>query len=296
MTEPNQPGAPEKPDAQKGFRVFTDLDSFSTAVEAAVGLVFDFKSIIELHTNFTECGDRYLIVNLKDYDPDENNYLLFLTESHSFLYTKQPFPLESAKAFEKVLGKPYGHGTVLTFLTLDRVLDSNKRRLEAFISSIKKLENAFDPVEYRSISFALEGFDDRLEEYHDLLLRLQERRYKQLETQYISFDYSVLIAESLSLQGRCRRRLTQLKDIRQFFEMQSTSELNRRIARLDDVVKRLTAITVILMVPTLISSHFGMNFVNMPELYIWWAYPAVVAIEVLLLAAGIYVFKKMGWL
>jgi len=30
-------------------------------------------------------------------------------------------------------------------------------------------------------------FSDRLEEFHDLLLGLQERRYKQVETQY-SFD------------------------------------------------------------------------------------------------------------
>lgn len=87
-----------------------------------------------------------------------------------------------------------------------------------------------------------------------------------------------------------------LKDVMRDHELQVTMELNRRIERLNDVVKRLTAITVLLMVPTLIASHFGMNFAYMPELKIPWVYPFVVGFQIVIVGVGIYIFRKIGWL
>ena len=44
---------------------------------------------------------------------------------------------------------------------------------------------------------------------------------------------------------------------------------------LNQIVKRLTAVTVLLMVPTLIAGIYGMNFFFMPELELRYGYPAV---------------------
>jgi Mg2+ and Co2+ transporter CorA len=128
------------------------------------------------------------------------------------------------------------------------------------------------------------------------VLRLQERVYPQIETEYISFDYRVLVAEVNSLEGRYRRRLSMVRDLRQDFETQTTSELNTKIVKLNDVVKKLTAITVILMIPNLIASHFGMNFANMPELSVAWAYPAVIIFQFLFMGLGFWWFRRIGWL
>jgi magnesium transporter len=78
--------------------------------------------------------------------------------------------------------------------------------------------------------------------------------------------------------------------------MQATEELNKKIVRMNDILKKLTSITVILMLPTLIASHFGMNFVHMPELAIWWVYPAVIAAQLLIMGIFFAIFKKIGWL
>jgi magnesium transporter len=86
-----------------------------------------------------------------------------------------------------------------------------------------------------------------------------------------------------------------LRDLRQDYETEATSGLNKKIAKLNDVVRKLTAIIVILMIPTLIASHFGMNFTHMPELAVPWAYPAVIVFQVILLGAGIYIFHKIDW-
>ena len=278
------------------FTVFGDFVAFSKVIEREVGKAIDLESVVQLNTNFIDVIDQFLLLNVKEYDKDEPNNLLFLTEHKAFLLSKRPPALHEAEAFVDVLPKPFGRSTILCYLTLNKVLINHNTQLERLISRVAKMEEHFDHNEYRNLALEFERLIDNLEEFHELLLRLQERRYKQIETQYISFDYRVLIAESQSLQAKCRRRLSVLKDARQDHEMRTTEELNERIVKLNDVVKKLTAITVILMLPTLIASHFGMNFAYMPELKMAWAYPAVIFFQIVFMGIGFLLFRRIGWL
>lgn len=275
---------------------FDNLAALSRAVETETGLTFDFQSVIELTADFVESAEKYLILNVREYEGEEPNNLLFLTEGKSFYYSKRLLPAEASRPFEKILSRPYGRSTVTAFLILDRVLDGYRRKFEALLGEARKLEVEFDTKKYHDLAFEFDRLSYRLENFHDLLLRLQERGYKQVETRYISFDYNVLIAESISLQNRCRRRLATLTALQRNYEMRTTTELNLRMAKLTDIMKKLTAITVIFMVPTLIASHFGMNFAFMPELQVPWAYPVVIVFQLLLMAAGVIIFRRIGWL
>jgi Mg2+ and Co2+ transporter CorA len=278
------------------FQAFGDLVSFSKAIETAAGVTFDLASLIQLNTDFAESSEQYVLLNIKEYGVEEPDNMLFLTEDKAYAFSGNYPSVLAIKSFESILAKPFGNSTILCFLVLDKIIDNHKKQLEGFVEKIEKQEQDFDQVEYRKLNLEIEHFSDRLEELHDLLLELQERRYKQVQFHYINFDYRVLIAESLSLQGRCRRRIDSLKGVRQDHEIRTTEELNRRILKLNDVVKRLTAITVIFMLPTLIASHFGMNFQYMPELRVWWAYPSVLAGQIVIMVAGIVVFRRVGWL
>jgi len=63
-----------------------------------------------------------------------------------------------------------------------------------------------------------------------------------------------------------------------------------------EVTKRLAAWAALLAVPTLVSSLYGMNFVNMPELKWEYGYPYALALMVL---SDVYLwirFRKSGWL
>jgi hypothetical protein len=275
---------------------FDSLAAFSEAVEAATGVAFDLASVTELTTDFVQVSDSYLLLNVKEYGVEAPDNLLFLTEDKNYVFSRKPPSLEGVKGFEDVFPKLFGRSTVFVFVTLDKVLESYKRGLEGLLSLLKKLEDSFDSTEYRQLGLEFERFSDRLEEFNELLLRLQARRCKQVETQYISFDYNILISEASALQRRCRRRLSTLQALRQDYEMRATEELNKRMVKLNDVVKRLTALTVILMIPTLIASHFGMNFIHMPELSTAWAYPAVIIFQVVFIAIGFFIFRKIGWL
>jgi len=62
------------------------------------------------------------------------------------------------------------------------------------------------------------------------------------------------------------------------------------------VVTRLTVISSIFLPLTLIASIYGMNFRYMPELYIPWAYPAVLAGMFTIALAQVIYFRMKGWL
>jgi len=64
---------------------------------------------------------------------------------------------------------------------------------------------------------------------------------------------------------------------------------------LNAVMKRLTAFTVILMVPTLIAGIYGMNFDVMPELRSPLGYPFVLAVMAVAMAGAWIFFRRHDW-
>ena len=63
---------------------------------------------------------------------------------------------------------------------------------------------------------------------------------------------------------------------------------------LNVVMKQLTLISIILMIPTLIASFFGMNIRNYMEDSLW-AMPAIIAGSLILSILGVIIFKKRQW-
>ncbi|MBI4336850.1 MAG: magnesium transporter CorA family protein [Chloroflexi bacterium] len=272
-----------------------DLAQLSTVMQEA-GLALDFSALLALSANFLEAVEGRIVLSLEHFDVPDPNNLLFLSGDKAILYSKAPPTPEALQGLGKLFSKPYGKSTALAFLVLKGTVANYKAKLESLIAGTRDLEQQFDVQKHRNLVLEFERLFDRLEDLHEILIKLEETTLKEVETRYISFDYKVLLAEASNLLDRCRNRFNMLKDLARDHEMQVTSELNRRIERLNEVVKRLTAVTVILMVPTLIASHFGMNFAYMPELRVPWAYPAVVIAQVVLVVAGVVVFRRIGWL
>jgi magnesium transporter len=61
------------------------------------------------------------------------------------------------------------------------------------------------------------------------------------------------------------------------------------------VMKQLTLISIILMIPTLIASIFGMNVPNYME-NSSWAMPVIIASSVGLSILGVLLFRKRRWM
>jgi magnesium transporter len=65
---------------------------------------------------------------------------------------------------------------------------------------------------------------------------------------------------------------------------------------LNEIMKRLTALTVTLMVPTLIAGVYGMNFEHMPELGWTFGYPLALLVMFGLAVAILLFFRRKDWL
>lgn len=77
--------------------------------------------------------------------------------------------------------------------------------------------------------------------------------------------------------------------IRDLYQSQLDIKQNRTMAL-------LTVITSIFMPLTLIAGWYGMNFRFMPELEYKWAYPAVIAVSIVIVIVSLIFFKKKKWL
>jgi hypothetical protein len=278
------------------YVVFDDGVKFSAAVASALGTELDIASLLQLNTNLVEATDQYMILSIKDEGDAEATDILCLRAEGSLVYSRKPPRAEMFREFERLYSRSFGRTTVIAFVYLNKVLVNYKARIDSLLDAVRELDREFDQGKYRELLAINARISDRLEDFHELLVRLQERAFRHVETRYLSFDWNVLLTESQTLQDRVRRRINYLRDLARDQELRSSVELNRRIEHLNVVVRRLTALAMVIAVPTLISSHFGMNFTHMPELDVAWAYPAVVAGEVLVVLGGILLFRKAGWL
>ena len=288
-------GSDQKKNLFEGIDIYQDFKSFSKAVRDA-GLVHDISSLLKLNANFMEVVDDHLIISIRNFDKKRSSNMLVLNAEKTIVYTDEPFPEGDMKPFEKLLKKPHGKSTAITFLVLRRTVLRYLSTLDSLVQMLEGMTKLFDSHKYRTLSLKLGRLHDLIEQLQDMIIRLEESHLKEMETTYISFDYNVLNAECGYLLDRCRNRFSMLKDIAREREVQVTKELNEKIERLSSVVMKLTSMTVIIMLPTLLTSHFGMNFENMELLRTPWGYTAVTIAEILLIVGAIFLFRKFKWL
>ena len=65
---------------------------------------------------------------------------------------------------------------------------------------------------------------------------------------------------------------------------------------LNEVMKTLTSVTVMFMVPTLIAGIYGMNFQNMPELEWEYGYPFALALMLGSVVGTFIFFRRREWI
>jgi len=96
------------------------------------------------------------------------------------------------------------------------------------------------------------------------------------------YDHLVRVLDQLDLQ----------RDL-----LASALEANLSVTsnNLNAIMKRLTAFTVILMVPTLIAGVYGMNFHFMPELSWPLGYPLALGVMLLTMAGAALFFRARDW-
>ena len=117
-----------------------------------------------------------------------------------------------------------------------------------------------------------------LEENENDFFNEDNLRYFHLFTQRVSRLHD--------LTASLREYSIQIRDL---YQSQLDIKQNRTMAL-------LTVITSVFMPLTLIAGWYGMNFKYMPELEYKWAYPAVIAVSIVIVIVSLIFFKKKKWL
>jgi len=276
------------------LKTFFDFGSFESEAKK-IGVAEDLRSLLTLDFTFFEKYPNYAIINVKDYG-DEPNNLLVLSEAESILYSPKKLSDKDYALFRHPLEKRYGESTVLAYLVMREALKSYSERFEKLNTEIDELEVALDAARIDAAGKALRKLTDKVEDFLDVMLKLEDRQVPEVNTTFVQYDYDVLTAKSRHLLDRCRSHIGQITELRNDIEVRATKELNLKIADLTNIMKKLTSITVILMIPSIITSHYGMNFKYMPELNMEWGYLGATALSLVAMAAAAIFLRKKGWL
>jgi len=191
--------------------------------------------------------------------------------------------------------EPFGESSVITFLTLRDVMNSYSIRFEQLHAELDMVERTLDVDKLDDLGKAFRKLQDRLEDFVDLLIKLRDRKVPQVNTKYVSYDYNVLASKAQHILDRSKNQISRIAGLRNEIEVKETRALNKRIEYLSEIVKRLTAITIILMIPTIVAGHFGMNvslfFANRPD-----AELIIVIGTIVLMLATAWFLKRKDWL
>ena len=227
-----------------------------------------------------------------------------LSELHLF-FTKQwmlsvqfgPLPMvdEALRRFADSGTDKVGSVDTLVYLVLDAAVDS-------YFPELDRLSDHIDALEDR----VLTGDADRrgLVELLDLKRRLLELRrvlapMRDLANALMRRDLDIVSNEAMpyyqDLYDHLVRVLDQLDLYRDLLATVVDARMTVASNNLSQIMKRLTAFTVILMVPTLIAGIYGMNLDHMPELE--WPLGYVYALGLMGAAVLVAVtwFRRNGW-
>jgi magnesium transporter len=194
-------------------------------------------------------------------------------------------------------GKGLGGGGVgeLLYAVLDAVVDS-------YFPEIDRLSDRISDLEDR----VLEGDADpgSLREVLQVKRRLLDLRRilgptRDVANQLLRRDLDVIEPATVpyyqDLYDHLVRVIDQLDVYRDLLAAVLDTRLTVASNSLNAIMKRLTALTVVLMVPTLIAGIYGMNFRNMPELSWPLGYPMALALMALAIVAAVAFFRRRGW-
>lgn len=183
----------------------------------------------------------------------------------------------------------------LLYAVMDRILDSFFPYASELTEKLDALEDAVfaerggwilnRAFEAKKQLFAFRKEVSPVRDMANSLARMEVRLIKQKTSHYFRdvYDHLVRIIDTIELN---RDLVSNIMDA---YLSQINNSLNK-------TMKRLTAISVMLMPPTLLASTFGMNFKVIPESDWEYGFYLIILLMVLMVGWSYYYFKKEDWL
>ncbi|MCS3409343.1 magnesium and cobalt transport protein CorA [Serratia sp. AKBS12] len=179
---------------------------------------------------------------------------------------------------------------------MDFIVDNYRQIVTHFESAIETIEANMFQSEFDQAAIAHVHSLRR----HLLALRNAALPMDEICSQLIRLHEEVipkdLRAYVRDVQDHARQVVSTIDDMREMLTNAMHVNLALVTVKQNEVVKRLAGWGAILAIPTVIFSLYGMNFENMPELKLPWAYHTTLGVTVVGCALLYRKLKGSGWL
>ena len=267
----------------------------------------DFRMGIDLEMDLSAPRETKAMVNLDSLTgtlciPDRDN---ISAQAHSFAFAldERGVVLVDDTGYALELTQRLAKSKKWRLPSLERFLyDLLELTIAQDLGLLEKMEQQLENMEEAILQGSVERYPTQMNDIRGDLLDLR-LHYEQLidlgqeleenENGFFRDKKLRYFRLSMSRLDRLRDLSNSLRDhtmqLRDLYHTQLEAKQNR-------IMTLLTVVTTIFMPLTLITGWYGMNFRYMPELDKPWAYPAVIAVSVLIAAGCLIFFKKKKWM
>lgn len=217
----------------------------------------------------------------------------------NFLITRHN---ETAVSVDKMWSKTLKENLLGKKATGGIALDIARYVMERFLPILLDLESQFDNIEYEMLSRPDDVLLHQLVEYKSNLKKLRRimEYHIQVVTELKQKNWPGITQKDQEDIPILHEKLERLYSLSNFYYEHATDLQDGYISmashRLNQIVKVLTIITVIFIPLSFLAGLYGMNFVNMPELQLKYAYFILLAVMAAIVVGLIIVFKRKHWL
>jgi magnesium transporter len=218
------------------------------------------------------------------------NYVVSFQEHDSALFDPVRERVKAGKGRCRKLGADY-----LAYALLDTVVDHYFVVLERFSEVTERLEETLIQRPDPTVPGTLHGLKRQM-----ILLRKSVWPMREVVSGLQRIE-SPLITDATQLYLRdvydhTVRVIDTIETLRDLLSGMLDIYLSSLSYRLNEVMKVLTVIATIFIPLTFLTSIYGMNFADMPELKWRWGYPAMWLIIIVIGGGMVYYFRKKRWL
>jgi hypothetical protein len=237
------------------IQLLSNLEEFKSAITSK-GFEENIETFLKLDLAFFEHHENYTVISLPKYGAENERDLLFLSKESTIVFSSSQF-VNYQKNFKKVVSKPYGESTVITFLELKEVLRTYSKEFERIRAKMNELDLSPVLENIEDSGRGLRLLTDRLESLVQIIMSLKEKELREFNVELISFEYDLLMTEARYWLERCRSHVYRIASLRTKSEMESNRELNTTMKRLTVIMTFLTIVSIVVSVPGTVGAIFG---------------------------------------
>jgi magnesium transporter len=295
-------------------RLWVDIDGFTKADAPILLDTFSFH-----HLSVEDCLDDIHYPKVEQFP----NYVFVIL--HTVEVTKKHVPTSEVDFFltpkvlvtvhqrsSRVLEEVRRHiaeGALATAQVPDRLFHiMSSRYIDEYFPLLDSLDREIDQIEdtiFKEQSDTTGGAADTINRFLSAkkritLLRRLLSPQRDVFSRLSRSEFSLVSPQTVVYFRDVYDRLFRITEILDSFRdvLSSTLEAHLSVVsnRLNEVMKVLTIVTVILLPLTVVTGIYGMNFQHMPELRAAWGYPCALGLMVVIVASLVWYFKRRRWL